>query len=143
MIKEVLHNGQLLALIVSAAYKSDGVEFLTPSSFPIQLGVVCHPESYVIRPHLHSDSPRQVTGTQEVLFLRKGKLRVDFFDDERNYLESRILVAGDTILLVSGGHGFEAMEEIEIIEAKTGPFMGDETKTRFEPVDPALIEIRE
>ena len=143
MIKEVLHNGQLLALIVSATHKSEGAEFLTPSSYPMQLGVLCHPKSYVIQPHLHTDSPRKVVATQEVLFLRKGKVRVDFFDDDHNYLESRILATGDTILLVSGGHGFEALEEIEMVEAKTGPFLGDDSKTRFEPIDAAQAIIIE
>ena len=143
MIKEVIHNGQLLALIVSASHKSEGAEFLTPSSYPLQLGVLCHPKSYVIQPHLHTDSPRQVVATQEVLFLRKGKVRVDFFDDDCSYLESRILAAGHTILLVSGGHGFEALEELEMIEAKTGPFIGDKNKTRFDPIDAEQVKIIE
>jgi hypothetical protein len=72
--------------------------------------------------------------TQEVLFIRKGKLRVDFYDDNRNYLESRILEKGDTILLATGGHGFEVLEELEMIEVMQGPFAGDHDKTRFEAV---------
>jgi mannose-6-phosphate isomerase-like protein (cupin superfamily) len=59
-------------------------------------------------------------------------LRVDFFDQQQNYLESRILETGDVILLAAGGHGFEALEEIEIIEVKQGPYAGEADKTRFE-----------
>lgn len=69
--------------------------------------------------------------TQEVLFIKKGKLRVDFYDDDEQYIESRILEAGDVILLVSGGHGFTVIEEVEMIEVKQGPYSGDEDKKRF------------
>ena len=57
--------------------------------------------------------------------IKRGKLRVDFYDSGRNYIESRILLGGDTILLATGGHGFEALEEIEMIEVKQGPYAGD------------------
>ena len=57
---------------------------------------------------------------------------MDFYDNERNYLDSKILEAGDVILLASGGHGFEALEEIEMIEVKQGPYAGDKDKTHFE-----------
>ena len=90
-----------------------------------------HPAGTKIQAHLHNPVPRQVSYTFEVLFLKRGRMRVDFFDEQQNYLESRILEAGDVILLARGGHGFEALEEVEIIEAKQGPYVGDRDKTRF------------
>ena len=69
--------------------------------------------------------------TQEVLFIKKGKLRIDFYDEERKYLESRILKAGDSILLASGGHGLEVLEEVEMIEVKQGPYIGEKDKICF------------
>jgi hypothetical protein len=56
---------------------------------------------------------------------------VDFFDEQQNYLESRELRRGDVILLIKGGHGFEVLEELEMIEVKQGPYAGDQDKTRF------------
>ena len=50
---------------------------------------------------------------------------------QREYLESRILVAGDVVLLARGGHGFEMLEDSELIEVKQGPYAGDKDKTRF------------
>ncbi len=90
-----------------------------------------HPAGKIIEPHVHNPVQREVFYTQEVLFLKRGRLRVDFYDEDCTYLESRILEAGDTILLASGGHGFEALEEIEMIEVKQGPYAGDADKTRF------------
>ena len=73
--------------------------------------------------------------TEEVLFIKKGKLRVDFYDEYEDYLESRVLNGGDVLLLVSGGHGFKALEELEMVEVKQGPYAGDNDKTRFTGVD--------
>ena len=73
------------------------------------------PSGYEIQPHVHNAVQREVQFTKEVLFIKSGKVRVDFYDNEKNYLESRILVSGDVILLAFGGHGFEMMEDSEII----------------------------
>jgi hypothetical protein len=62
---------------------------------------------------------------------RKGRLRVDFYDEDQRYLESRVLGPGDVILLIQGGHGFEVLEEVEMIEVKQGPYVGEQDKTRF------------
>ncbi len=48
-----------------------------------------------------------------------------------NYIFSEILCSGDIILLSKGGHGFEVLEDIEMIEVKQGPYSGDKDKTKF------------
>jgi len=131
MIEKITTNGQLLAIIISHRYCEAGIHFLTPGEFSQQLAYMRHPAGKVIDPHLHNPVARTVHYTQEVLFIKRGRLRVDFYDDRQTYLETRILEAGDTILLASGGHGFEALEEIEVIEVKQGPYAGDNDKTRF------------
>lgn len=132
MIQKVNHNDQLLAIIIYSNFSKDGIEFFTPNEFSQQLGYMKRPEGYVIPPHVHNPVAREVVWTQEVLFIKSGKVRVDFYDDEKNYLSSSILKAGDVILLASGGHGFVMIEESEIIEVKQGPYCGDQDKTRFE-----------
>lgn len=93
-----------------------------------------HPAGKVIDAHVHNMVHRNVVLTQEVLFIKKGTLRVDIYDEYEDYLESRELHAGDVILLVSGGHGFQALEEVEMIEVKQGPYTGEQDKRRFEGV---------
>lgn len=136
MIEHVFNIEQLLAIIIREGFNRTGIHFLTPNDFSQQLAYMNHPSGKVIPPHVHNPVQREVSYTLEVLFLKRGKLRVDFYDDARNYLESRILEAGDTILLASGGHGFEALEEIEMIEVKQGPYAGDADKTRFTGIAP-------
>jgi mannose-6-phosphate isomerase-like protein (cupin superfamily) len=98
------------------------------------LAFMRHPAGKWIQPHLHNPVSREVQYTQETLFIRKGVLRVDFYDTGRCYLESRILRAGDVILLIRGGHGFQVLEEVEMIEVKQGPYVGEGDKTRFEGI---------
>lgn len=135
MIKRIFHGDKELALIIRHSFRRDGIEFLTPSTYSQQLGYMNRPEGYVIEPHVHNPVPREVQFTKEVLFIRSGRLRVDFYSDNQEYLESSILEAGDVILLAYGGHGFEMLEQTEIIEVKQGPYAGDADKTRFKSSD--------
>lgn len=134
MFEQILSGGKIIAIIIRNQVTDQGVHFLTPNDFSQQLAYMHHPAGKVIPPHIHNLVPRQVHYTQEVLFIKRGKLRVDFYDDNREYLESRVLQAGEAILLASGGHGFEVLEEVEMIEVKQGPYSGELDKTRFEPV---------
>lgn len=142
MIEQIIHSTQLLAIIIRHDFCKPGIHFLTPDSFSQQLAYMQHPAGKIIEPHVHNPVQREVFYTQEVLFLKRGRLRVDFYDDDRTYLESRILEAGDAILLASGGHGFEALDEIEMIEVKQGPYAGDADKTRFAGVELSKVVVK-
>lgn len=130
-IHEITHNHHLLAIIVSANFNQPGIHFFTPNTFSQQLAYMKHPAGKTIDPHVHNPVRREVEYTQEVLFIKRGKLRVDFYSPQQEYLQSRILSSGDVILLVTGGHGFEVIEEVEMIEVKQGPYVGNQDKTRF------------
>ncbi|MCC9624252.1 hypothetical protein LPB41_21435 [Thalassospira sp. MA62] len=137
MIEHIEHSGELLALIIRASYAKPGISFFTDNSLSQQVGYMQHPRGKLIEPHVHNPVPREVHLTQEVLVLRKGRLRVDFYDEKQTYLYSRTLEAGDVILLIKGGHGFEVLEDIEMFEVKQGPYAGDEDKTRFQGITTA------
>lgn len=139
MLSEIKHNGQLLAIIVHAGFAEPGIHFFTPNEFSQQLAYMRHPAGKIIEPHVHNPVSRTVQFTLEVLFLKRGKLRVDFYDTAQVYLHSRVLTAGDVILLASGGHGFEVLEEIEMFEVKQGPYAGEGDKTRFAPCVPEML----
>ncbi|MGD1897591.1 MAG: hypothetical protein ACFB16_11650 [Phormidesmis sp.] len=132
MIDEITDRDILLAIIVSQKFREKGIHFFTPSGLSQQLAYMRHPAGKIIPPHIHNPVSRQVQYTQEVLLIKRGQLRVDFYNDDRQYLESRLLEAGDVILLIRGGHGFEVVEEVEMIEVKQGPYVGEQDKTRFE-----------
>lgn len=143
MIETIRIGEQILAVIISRDFHEPGIHFFTPNDLSQQLAYMRHPAGKTIDPHVHNPVSRSVHFTQEVLFLKRGKLRVDFYDDKQAYLESRVLHGGDVILLATGGHGFEVLEEIEMIEVKQGPYAGDQDKTRFTGVARDLIVIKE
>ncbi len=134
-VEEVRKKNKLLAMIIRNEYDCSGVDFITPNEFSQQVAYMHHPAGKVIDAHVHNMVHRNVVLTQEVLFIKKGILRVDFYDEYEDYLESRDLHAGDIILLVSGGHGFQVLEEVEMIEVKQGPYAGEQDKKRFPGVD--------
>ena len=133
MVEEIKHNNELLAIIINNDYCKDGISFFTPGEFSQQLAYMKHQKGKIIEPHVHNLVKREVHYTKEVLFIKKGKLRVDFYSVDQLYLESRVLHSGDVILLSEGGHGFEVLEDLEMFEVKQGPYAGEADKTRFEP----------
>lgn len=131
MIDRIYHRDELLAIIVRSNYHKEGIEFFTPNDFSQQLAYMNRPAGYKIAPHVHNKVQREVFYTQEVLFIKKGKVKIDFYDNDKNYIATRILETGDVIMLASGGHGFEMLEPTEMIEVKQGPYAGENDKTRF------------
>jgi mannose-6-phosphate isomerase-like protein (cupin superfamily) len=142
MIQEIKFNGTVLAIIIRAGFTGEGIHFFTPNSFSQQLGYMKREAGYEIAPHLHNEVTRNVSYTKEVLYIKSGKVRVDFYGNEKNYLESTLLDAGDVILLAFGGHGFKIIESAEIIEVKQGPYLGEEDKTRFDSIDERKILLK-
>jgi len=134
MVESIIYEELTLAVILRTNFSADGISFFTPNDFSQQLGYMNRPQGYIISPHIHNPLVREVQFTNEVLFIKSGKVQVDFYDDDQNYLESRILNKGDVILLAFGGHGFEMLETSEIIEVKQGPYAGEADKTRFEGI---------
>ena len=142
MIEIIKFQEITLAIIIRNNYSRDGIEFFTDNTYSQQLGYMNRPKNYIIQPHRHNLVSRSVLLTQEVLFIKTGKLRVDFYNDEQIYIESKIIEKGDIILLAAGGHGFEMLENSEIIEVKQGPYIAEQDKIRFEHIEKNKIIIR-
>lgn len=127
----IAHNDVVLAIVIPAEFDKPGVSFFTPNHYSQQLAYMRHPSGTAIRAHSHNEIKREVLRTLEVLFIKRGRLRVDFYEQDGKYVESYILGAGDTILLVAGGHGFQVLDEVEMFEVKQGPFAGPGDKSIF------------
>ena len=134
-LEKIEYNGIVLAIIIKNNFHEEGVTFFTPDDFSQQLAFMKHPKGRVIDAHVHNIVTREVKFTKEILFIKKGKLRVDFYNEDKLYLKTRILEQGDVILLAEGGHGFKALDDLEMIEVKQGPYLGDDDKTTFKGVD--------
>lgn len=140
-IIEIREGDELLAIILRGSYRESGIHFLTANDLSQQLAFMRHPPGKSIAPHVHNPVERRVSLTQETLFIRKGRMRVDFYDEARRYLRSYELLTGDVILLIKGGHGFEVLEDTEFVEVKQGPYAGDHDKTRFVGVEQQQVKV--
>jgi len=142
MIETVSFESKTLAIIIRREFSRDGIEFFTTNDFSQQLAYMHRPDNYVIQPHVHNPVRREVQYTKEVLFIKSGVVRIDFYSDRQEYIESTTLHEGDVILLAYGGHGFQIIKAAEIIEVKQGPYAGEGDKTRFQPVSLDKIKMR-
>jgi len=124
--KTIKKNGKIIALIFKRSIKSDGVRFLTPENYTLQLGLLEHPKGRILEDHMHNPKVKyRINTTQEFLYIEKGKVKVKLFDDNWNLVGEEILTDGDFMLHVSGGHGFEVLEKCRMIEVKQGPYPGE------------------
>ncbi len=122
--EEIRADGVLIAMIIRTHFRRDGTHFFSPDDFSQQLGFLSHREGAAIPAHRHRRVERSVVLTQEVLFVRKGRVRANLYDTDSKYVCSRELEAGDMIFLCQGGHGFDVLEDLEMIEVKQGPYSG-------------------
>ncbi len=128
MVEEIKDNqGVVLCHIIRGNYSPSKTEFYTPNEYSQQMGIIKYPQGGNIKPHFHNKLARNVFYTQEVLVIRQGKVKVNLFSSsEMHFVGSVVLNAGDTILLATGGHGFEMLENTEMLEIKQGPYSGVE-----------------
>lgn len=141
-IIRIISKKRLLALIIKAQFKQEGLKFFIPEEYPQQLGYMKRPKGYIISSHIHRPFLRRIKFGQEVLFIRSGRVRVDFYDEKKHYVESRIVKKGDIVFLAFGGHGFEFIKDAEIIEVKQGPFLRKNQPIRFEAVVRDKIKLK-
>jgi uncharacterized Rmd1/YagE family protein len=130
--EEIKYNNTIVAIIVRSGYSSDNAyTFFTKDDDTLQLAYIHHPAGKSVESHVHNDIKREVYRTKEVVFVKNGKLKTYFYSEDKELICFRTLEKGDVVLLSQGGHGFEVLEEVEMVIAKQGPYVGEEDKTRF------------
>ena len=143
MLETIIHKRKLFAIILNEKrYKKRGIQFITPNHFNIQVGFINHNKNYTIIPHIHKNYLRKINKTSEVIFVKKGVLRVDFYNFKKKYLFSKILKKNNIIILIEGSHGFKVIKKCSLIEVKQGPFKASLDKEKFKQVDEKKIRIK-
>lgn len=130
-IEWIKDGDQVLSLIIRAEVTPEKTAFVTPDTFIQQAGFVVYPRGGVIANHIHKPLEREIIGTPETLFIRKGKVKVHFFNGAREPRGEAVVQTGDILMLVSGGHGFTMLEDTILFEIKQGPYTGLDEKERF------------
>jgi len=143
MIEKVKYKKKLYALIVRGKYRNKrGINFFTPKEATQQFGYMKHKKGYIIQPHQHRKRLTRIMTTTEVILLLKGSLKIDFYNEKRKYLLSKILNEKDIVMLVNGGHGFKVIKDVEMIEVKQGPYNLIKDKVKFSGIYEKNIKIK-
>jgi hypothetical protein len=124
-------NNIALAYIIKSALLPDQTTFITPPEYKQQVGFVVYPAGGEIARHTHRALERHLTGTSEVLVVKKGRCLIDIYNDTHELIATRELNVGDVMLMVGGGHGFRMLEDTVFLEVKQGPYIGLDEKERF------------
>lgn len=117
-------KGETIAIVIKKSFNKRGINFVSKDHFPLQLGINSYKKGDKIKPHVHIDREIVIKNLQEVVQIKKGKVAVDLYDSNEQLFKSIRLSTGDLIFFVSGGHGFEMLNDTTIIEVKQGPYLG-------------------
>lgn len=131
MVEEIKDEEVLIALIIRDGHEAVGTEFYTEAHQPFQIGGLGRKKGDKISSHFHVPIKREINITQEVLFIKKGKLKVNFYREDKTFFDSRVLLPQDAVVLMRGGHGFEVLEDLQMIEVKQGPHAQGKDKICF------------
>jgi hypothetical protein len=130
-IEKIIFNKKLYALILRSNYQKNGIEFLTPSKLSQQIALIKHKKGYTVTPHINKKIIYKIQTASEVLYIIKGKIKLDLFSSAQKFICSIILETGELISLVEGGHGIEILEDTKMIEIKQGPFINNKYKIQL------------
>jgi quercetin dioxygenase-like cupin family protein len=131
----IAFKGKRFAYIIRKEEKIYGKKFFSNSEDFLQVGYMNLKKSEKIVPHTHKTFKREVTDTQEAIYVISGQMKVKFYE-ERVKIGEKVLHAGDLIVLLGGAHGFEFLEDTTIFEIKQGPYINCEAdKEKFYEVE--------
>ncbi len=131
-IVEIKEGDLVLARHIPASVAwNDGLNFFSQDEDFIQVGVWGYGAGKELKAHIHNEVKREVLWTQEVLFVRSGTLRANIFDTNATKVAELEVQAGDIIILLRGGHGYEILAEgTHVLEIKNGPYVGADADRR-------------
>jgi hypothetical protein len=125
-VERIDHGERSYAIVLRHGASSEQkYNFLTGPESPLQLGVNFYPAGEAIKAHYHLPRRLETNQIQEFILIGEGRLKLTLYDVEQNapFVELE-LQAGDMVLLLAGGHGFQILEPTKIVEVKQGPYDG-------------------
>ena len=132
MTEDIISSGSLiLCYIMRSGSLPAATEFVSSPDATLQVGHIVHPRGHEIARHAHRPQERLVSGSAEVLLVRRGRCEMDVYDNNRHLVATRELRAGDIVVLLDGGHGCRMLEDTVLLEVKQGPYAGPDEKEQF------------
>jgi len=131
MSRVIEARGERLAVYLPASSWAEGLNFFSEDGDFVQVGTWGYDKGTKLQPHIHNAVRREISRTQEVIFVRNGRIAASVFDEDGNFVEKLELSSGDALILLKGGHGYEILEDsTRVLEVKNGPYPGAEVDRR-------------
>ncbi|MCW4011342.1 MAG: hypothetical protein NWF05_12125 [Candidatus Bathyarchaeota archaeon] len=124
--KETINDHEtVLAVLIRGADWENGLTFVSSQDDYLQVGTWRYGKGTKLLPHIHKTVPRRVLRTQEVVFVKKGRVKADIYTEKHELLRTLELGKNDALILLCGGHGFEVLDDdTQVLEVKNGPYVG-------------------
>jgi Tfp pilus assembly protein PilP len=124
-VEKIIDNDLVLAMVIRNSFGEEGLHFVSSKGDFQQVGIWGYNKGWKSKPHIHLIKAREVLRTQEVIFVKEGRLKADIYTEKGHFLQSLELGKGDMIVLLNGGHSYEILENnTKVLEIKNGPYLG-------------------
>lgn len=137
-IREIKDAKKVIAIYFPSNMRVSGIQFLTPKSYPMQIGIHNHKKGKVVPAHFHPHLKYNVVNTQEFLYVAKGVVEMKIFTKNWKKKAHLRLTKGDSVLIVNAGHEVNLRPGCRVIEVKQGPYPGDKKSKIFRDPPPLL-----
>ena len=121
----------IIAIIVDTNLTNYEKEFHTDHKQSFQIGTFNLRKGEELERHIHLENKRIISNTCETLIVLDGKMSVDIYDINKNFICTKNLSKGKLILFFEGGHKFKIEETCKFIEVKQGPYIEGLDKEKF------------
>lgn len=131
-ITEIKDGNLLLARYIPAddAWK-DGLNFFSSEGDFVQVGTWRYSAGKELKAHIHNEFPREAMRTQEVLYIRRGRIQAHIYNMKEVKIAEIVASEGDILVMLSGGHGYDILTDgTEVVEVKNGPYSGPDRDRR-------------
>jgi hypothetical protein len=125
MTREIVSDGTVFALIADVSDVPEGIHPLTDPAWPLQVLMRKHGKGHRVAKHAHKALSRTATQLNEGLVVIAGTLRVRIFDAAGKDIGVYDISPGQCLLMLTGGHEVEVIEDAIVYEFKNGPYHDD------------------
>lgn len=120
--KQVLINDEVYAILVPKEEVKEGSEWFGSQIESIQASRMKYKAGKSFRIHHHILNPRTIKRTQECFIVIEGKIAVDIYNNEAQFVGTLEGHPGEAVIVYRGGHGVRVVEDCVVYEVKAGSF---------------------
>ena len=126
MKEKIIKDGKI---VIAKIYKNsdwpENLNFYTTDNDFVQVSTWNYNQGKHLKAHSHKIAERKANQTQEVIFVKSGKMRVYLYSEKDKLIYKGLMTQGDLTIIFTGGHAYDILaDKTQILEVKNGPYLG-------------------